>query len=85
MVFAVPAMVSNASDAPGTDSSDIVNLNSDGTPVQGEAYKGSPTDDRIEVQVRQDGTDLSYSTDGGRTWSDEIPAEAGMSLNVEEQ
>jgi hypothetical protein len=84
MVFALPPIISNASDAANADV-EIVNLNEDGAPVQGDVYKGSPTDDQIEVQVRQDGSEMSFSTDGGKTWSDTLPADAGMTLTVEEQ
>jgi Neuraminidase (sialidase) len=80
-VIAASTLVSNAT---GTGA-DIVNLNENGTPIQGEVYQGSPSDEQSELQIRQDGTDMSYSTDGGKTWTDEMPADSGMSLQVEEQ
>jgi hypothetical protein len=81
MIFAVPTMVTNAADT-GVE---LTNLNADGSPIRGDVYKGSPADEQIDVQVRQDGTETSFSTDGGKTWSDTMPADSGMTLNVEEQ
>ncbi|MDR0917377.1 MAG: hypothetical protein LBN02_09370 [Oscillospiraceae bacterium] len=36
-----------------------------------------------ELQIKQDGGITYYSTDGGKTWSRELPNNADMSVNVE--
>jgi hypothetical protein len=50
------------------------------TPGQPPAgYSGEQSD----LQIRQNGNHMEFSTDGGKTWSKEMPSDSGMSVNVQ--
>jgi photosystem II stability/assembly factor-like uncharacterized protein len=57
----------------------IVATELESPPPAGEALP----EDSVQLDMKQDGDDLLYSTDGGKTWSKELPADAGMSVKVE--
>jgi hypothetical protein len=42
----------------------------------------SPEGEESELQVRQNGNQMEFSTDGGKTWSSQMPAGSGISVNV---
>ncbi|MDR0837787.1 MAG: hypothetical protein LBM94_06275 [Propionibacteriaceae bacterium] len=57
------------------------------TPRAIEMTPGQPpagySGDASELQVRQNGNQLEFSPDGGKTWSKEMPSDSGMSVNVQ--
>jgi hypothetical protein len=78
VIIVMHPMFARANTPPATDNPPATELVS---PPSDEETDGVP--DGGTLEVKQDGTDFLYSTDGGKTWSRSIPKDAGMSLNME--
>jgi hypothetical protein len=88
-IAVVCILIASASEAEASDQAPdgAIAQTFDATGPTGDAYKpdaNASGDDAGGLQIKQEGSDLLYSSDGGKTWTKEAPADSGMSVGVQE-